>query len=481
MPETASATGDLVKRREDLRVVEGVHDFDETHRVLLVEHGELLVEPLFTRLFGLDGFLRERVATPTTSRPIGLVELVTADALLHRGRVVGDVDVDAVRARDGVVGGVVEDSDVASCLIGAADPAVVVLDEGLVDVLSSEIARRALPELRRRRRRRRVHRRVAREALQRVSEVVAGDALRRVEPTPEVVVTVARMAFEPVADVGCGLDDRRRARAVLAVLDGDAQAVVGFGDVRDLELVQLGGAGAEVPAEGDKCLVANVARGVDHRLHMLLPSEHLTRVGRRVVGIRVASGHPRDRVRRLFAARRVSTEGAEALPVIPVGLFVVVGPLDPADDLLGRLTLLKGVSETPDLASHLDGTHENVAVVALREPAGAEQLHLTVGVEDGLSVGLGHLVALLTPLDVAVDRVPRLIGHTRGVYYWACKHHVWSPPRPYTILLTCPVINPSSEGSGQPRHEPRSAESSKLTPHTAIASSSPAAGTEVTA
>jgi hypothetical protein len=165
------------------------------------------------------------------------------------------------------------------------------------------------------------------------------------------------------------------------------------GDVAHGEASDFATARAGVPGDGDERGVPAVVRRLDHGQDVLLPVEHVAGVRRGVVVAGGARRDPLDALRWVVAVlvSRSPAEHAECDPVVLVGLLVVVGVVDPANEVLRRLAVLERVGETTDVLGHSRAVPQEleVPVVAVLR---LQQIELVTEIEQRVAVLVGHLL-----------------------------------------------------------------------------------------
>jgi hypothetical protein len=132
--------------------------------------------------------------------------------------------------------------------------------------------------------------------------------------------------------------------------------------------------------------------------------EHVAGVRCRVVVSRGTRGDPLDALGWVVAVAvgGPAAEDAERDAVVAVGLLVVVGAVDPADDFLGCIAVLECVGEAADVLGYPGAVAEEleVPVVAV---LGLEEIEFVAEVQQGVSVGGGDLLGFLDPLSQRLD------------------------------------------------------------------------------
>ena len=92
--------------------------------------------------------------------------------------------------------------------------------------------------------------------------------------------------------------------------------------------------------------------------------------------------------------------------VVTVGLFVVVGPVDPADDVLGCVALVECVGQPADLFSHARTVTEEL-LVAVVGVFGGEQEQLVGELDEHLDVIVSNVLGGANPVAENVDVLGR--------------------------------------------------------------------------
>jgi len=417
-PEPLGVLEEVGPVLEDGHGLLGLLDVVEELGVLLDELEDGVPEVLFLRLDLLDGVVGGRLPAPDAEVLLA-GSLLPAARAVHRRDGIGLVvlvDLGAVDLREFAVGVLAEDADVAGGDVAAADPAVVVLDVGLVHALRGEVARGALPEvgegdgL--------VHARVLRSALEDLREHPVGELLGTVQLAPQRCVRVIprRVIGEPALEVRDGRDQRDRPLPGLP-LEGELVAVAVVGDVADGKAADLSAARAGVPGDGDERGVSAVVRRLDHREDVLLPVEHVAGVRCGVVVPGRSGRHPVDAIRWVIVVTvgDAATEDAERDPEVPVRLDVVVGAVDPADEFLRGVSVLQRVGKPVDLFGHVRAVAEEleVAVVAVLL---LEEVEFVAELQEDLPVVVADVVGLPDPLAHVLDLRGR-ISHTSACVF----------------------------------------------------------------
>lgn len=386
-------------------------DFTEQFRVLLRHSQQGTPRLLLLLVDGLDGSGFDGLSAPDAQLLVaGSIPLASRALDGRDGVRLLVFDLDAVGRGDFPVVGLAEDRDVARSHVAAAFPPVMVLEMGLIDALTGEVAGAALPHVGERRA-------LGRDAgflrglLEHLQLHLVGDVLGSIELTPEgrVRVVGSRMDVQPLPEVGYRGNQRNRPLALLAI-DGDLQAVLVVGDVADGQASNLATPSAGVPRDGDERLVPREPGVVEHGLHLFVPVEHLAGVGHRVVVLRRGRGDPRDTVGLAVSLGDVFPEHSECDPVVPVGLLVVVAPVNPADDFLSGFAVLEGVGESADVLTH-SNTMTKQLLAALVAVLTTEQDESVVKRQQGFLVRPTEFGSFLDALDESFGATVGVFGH----------------------------------------------------------------------
>jgi len=210
------------------------------------------------------------------------------------------------------------------------------------------------------------------------------------------------------------------------------------GDGADGEALVLTPACARVPGDGDERGVATILRGLDHRDDIVVPVEHVSRLGH---GLAVSGRRSRDVLEDLgdiVAVGDVPTEHPESDPVVPIRVGVFAPVVDPGEELVADLLILERVDE-PDvgedrLVSLLGEAGHDRAVaqellVALVAVFGVEQPETVTEIERPLAFFLVEDVGSLDLFAELIDGFARVARH-RTEYshnFVRCKPWVMLP------------------------------------------------------
>ena len=369
---------------------------------------QLLDRGLALRLDRLGGLLGEHLPAPDAGVPFarGLLLTARADDRADGVRFVG-FDVDAVGGGDRPIVRIVEDGDVAGGDLAPAGPAVMILEVCLGDALASEMRRRGLPEVRRRDRL--VDAGAVGDLLQDVPDAVVRDPTRAGEPTPQRIAIAAGVIVEPPAHVRDRRDQHRRPATGLPV-DRQLQSVVVAADVSGGEIEELAGAGTTIPRKGDKRPVAGVEAGLEHGLDVVVPVQHLSGIRRRIVGAGVATGHPGKRLGDVIAVGedRPDVPEGDAVVFVRLGAAGLFG-IDPADDLLGGVTIVDGSGEAAAALGDDEAATEEKLVSVVAVLARTEQQDGIGQLLEGVAIGSADVVGVADGLLVAVNEFEWII------------------------------------------------------------------------
>jgi len=383
-----------------LSVLDLVHD----RRVV----GDRLEGELLDGRLGLLEILgiavREGVVTPHTDRFVARRLLPTVRTPNRRviGRVLG---LDVLPVELGVLLRAVlpVHRDVVRDCVAPALAALSILDERFVLPELREPGRVALPEVLRR------HRLLETDpvggALEVPHERCIGHPVA-VVLHPEIGIVIARprvVVAEVAIEIGDRQDQCDRTLASLPV-DFDLGAVRRLLYIADAELVEFAvRPESALELDGEQRLIPGV-RGatVDEREDVLLPVEHVGAGGLWVVVPGRVSRHPVDRFGRVFMGAEtegVLAERADGESVVALRPGVFVGAIDPADDVLGGVSLFERVGEAADLLGGADGVSEELLMPVIRvvveiHLVGEEEQVVGVVVADGVASVLFAVVVV---------------------------------------------------------------------------------------
>lgn len=209
------------------------------------------------------------------------------------------------------------------------------------------------------------------------------------------------MISEPLLQVRDARDERHRPLASLAI-DHDLQAVFVFVHVAHSQVLEFTTSGTRVEGDSDERGVSWVPRALDHGENVVIPGQHLSRIRYRVVAVAGSRGNPLDALRVVVSVSRTTPENAQSRPVVVVGVFVVVRPVDPAHDVLCGLSIFESLRKPADVLSHPGAVPEKF-VVAHIAVFRLEEIEAVTEAEQKLPVVVADLVGRFDSLSKTVE------------------------------------------------------------------------------
>lgn len=356
--------------------------------------------------------------------------LLTPGALDARNRVgflLGDVE--AVGLCKLSVAGVIKDRDVSSGGLASTSPAVMILKRRLVHPTASEERGRRLSEVGECNGF--IDAGMVGGLPRNFSGHLIGDLLAATEFAPEGRGTLVtpRVVVEPPVQVRNCRDQCDRSLTLLAV-DRNLQAVTMIRDVPYAKIEEFAGAGAGVKRDSDKGGVPGVHRRLDHRFHVLLPIEHLGRIGFRIVVAARRCWYPTEAFGDTVVVGRdvdavlddTFTKHPEGDPVVLVrlrGFLGVVGGVNPPNDTFRFATVLECGGQVVVVSFGYLSTMSEQFFPALFSIYGGEEFHAAVEGEKQVSVGLGDLSFAGFNLFTKSIELPLWMSHHLQIQYYS--------------------------------------------------------------
>ena len=359
----------------------------------------------------------QRLATPDTEVLFSGRFFTTPMAFDRSdGIVVGFFDFPSVDARQFPIRIAGEDRDISGSRITSADPAVMVLEMGLIHSLGSEMRRTGLSEVRER------EGFVDIGALSRGLEhpelVFVRQFRGLVESGPERVIGITGgMVLQPGANVWNAGDERDSSLALLS-LNSDGQPVVVFREVTDGQIDEFTATETGVELQRDGCFVSGVLRSVEHIEDVGVPSEHISGIRHRIVVAGRRRGNPLDTIGIVVPARHGPSEDTERDAVIPIRFLVRSLSVDPGDDVFRRVARTQSLAETADLLGD-DSIVPEKFEMSIFGVLGRTQEHSVGEVEKFLSVLVDDFIRVFDALAKRFDLLSwvRHIGASNGGFF----------------------------------------------------------------
>jgi len=353
---------------ESLRIDEGftnrglvkhLGDIKKLLGLLWFQRREAFVEFVRRLINFRRSFVIESLSALYAERCVTLV-FPTASEAFNRRNVLGFFlrNVDSMESCEFTIGIFSEDRDVSSCRAAPSHPAVVLFDVRLIEVPACQKGGTRLAEVSGSNRLGNI--RAVGSFTKNFRDHPTGDrfCLGNLRPQRRVWVVSRWVCIKPSVDIRDRRNQQYGSTALLS-FDSNFQPVIVIPNVPDTETFELAATEPSIKLQGDHCRVAGVVRSGYHGLHLLVVSEHISWIGRRVVIRRGACRNPFETLGEAVS-RGIDTlvglgdtlpEDTKGDSVIPVRFLVVVLGVDPRDNSLGRVAVVEGLGERTTVKS----------------------------------------------------------------------------------------------------------------------------------